>query len=98
MNGCSAIVWCTAPPRIPSPLVINSTMPGSVGDTARTSLPLVEEGALRPSRDHRKHSLKRVELALEHVALPLAGAEAYGGLEVGAGLVGAAEAGEQLAA
>ena len=32
-NGCSAIVWWTAPPRMPSPLVISSTMLGSVGDS-----------------------------------------------------------------
>src|SRR4051794_7317044 len=38
------------------------------------------------------------QLAAEHVTLPLPGAQAYGGLELGAGLVGAAEPGEQLAA
>src|SRR5262249_32428900 len=42
MNGCSAMVSWTAPPRIPSPLVISSTMPGSVGlpSRQRVDLPL----------------------------------------------------------
>jgi hypothetical protein len=42
-------------------------------------------------------SLQRVELAPQHVAFTLAGTQTYGGLELGAGLGGPAEPGEQLA-
>jgi hypothetical protein len=34
------MVWCTAPPRMPSPLVISSTMLGSVGDSRLQRRPL----------------------------------------------------------